>query len=69
MLDHTGGPLIVLSHKFVLHLIFFFWSLVSVSAIFLFLQKHVSEDYKQSVLSVIFRMIKKEDEDHMCVWI
>lgn len=42
---------------------------MSVSAIFLFLQKHVSEDYKQSVLSVIFRMIKKEDEDHMCVWI
>lgn len=32
---------------------------------FLFLQKHVYDDYKQSVFSVIFRMTKKEDEDHM----
>ncbi len=27
----------------------------------------MSVDYKQTVLSITFRMIKEEDEDHMCV--
>lgn len=27
----------------------------------------MSDDYKQTVLSITFRMIKKEDEDHMRV--
>lgn len=29
--------------------------------------KHMSDDYKQTFLSVTFRMIKEEDKDHVCV--
>lgn len=31
--------------------------------------KHMSDDYKQTFLSVTFGMIKEEDKRHVCAWI